>query len=158
MFSGWMGCSIVDATVCLVALQISLVDLLGTVGFSQGVCERYIGHSAGEIVAGHFDGCYSLEATLDIAFFRGTSAAQVAKLQSGAMCVVDELSRENIEIVIEGCRLPLDIACHTGHQQVTQSGADSDLKIIEAELQKVCARVIRLQNESTPLMLRFTPG
>lgn len=126
---------IVDATVCLVAVQIGLVNVLETAGFTRETCDGYVGHSAGEIVAGYFDGCYSLEMTLDIAVLRGRAAADVAAQHPGAMFTVQGLSREDVEDVIERTKNSVDVACHTGQHQVTLSGLESDLMVIKTELE-----------------------
>ena len=127
---------IIDATVCLVSVQICLINLLKMVGFTSSNCDGYIGHSAGEIVAGYFDGCYSLETTLDIAVIRARTAARLAAQNQAAMYVVLGLTRKNIENVIEHIDSSVDIACHTGQYQVTLSGLEADLMSVKMELEK----------------------
>ena len=62
---------VTDAAVALVAVQLCLIDLLKTVGFTRDTCHGFLGHSAGEIAAGYFDECYDRNTALDIAFLRG---------------------------------------------------------------------------------------
>ena len=136
-----------DATVCLVGVQICLVDLLRRAGVTSKTCAGYIGHSAGEIVAGYFDGCYSRQTTLDIAVLRGQAAQRVSDRSSGAMCAVQGLSREQIEHEIRSSQSAVEVACHTASHQVSVSGKEADVMEFQELLdtRHPHARVTRLR-------------
>ena len=126
--------SALDATVCLVGMQICLVDLLRRAGITSDTCSGCIGHSSGEIVAGYFDGCYSRELTLDIAVLRGRAAQRVSDDGLGVMCAVQGLTREEIELEIRRLQSAVEVACHTGSHQLSISGAESDVSAFQESL------------------------
>jgi malonyl CoA-acyl carrier protein transacylase len=69
------------------ALQIALVDLLGSVGVSPAAV---VGHSSGEIAAAYAYGALSAGEAMAIAYFKGLCTADLAQIQQpvGAMIAV----------------------------------------------------------------------
>ena len=126
---------VVDAAVDLVAVQLCLIDLLKTVGLTRDQCDGFVGHSLGEVAAGYFDEAYDRNTALQIALLRGRMSAAVARRQPGAMCVVQGISREQVEELInkmkEETETSVEVACHTGPVQVTLSGTVSDLEVVK---------------------------
>jgi nucleoside-diphosphate-sugar epimerase/NADPH:quinone reductase-like Zn-dependent oxidoreductase/3-oxoacyl-(acyl-carrier-protein) synthase/malonyl CoA-acyl carrier protein transacylase/arylamine N-acetyltransferase len=133
---GWPMQNIVDAGLALVAVQLCLIDLLKTVGMTRDKCDGFVGHSLGEVAAGYFDECYDRNTALDIALLRSRMASDVAGRGPGAMCVVEGISREKVEELINEMREEgsPEVACHTGTLQVTLSGTVSELQAVKNAL------------------------
>lgn len=110
------------------ALQIALVDLLASVGISATAT---IGHSSGEIAAAYALGTLSILESMQIAYFRGICAAELARKGelSGTMVAVklsenDARTYINQVAEIHGSQ-GIDVACINSQKSVTISG-DSD--------------------------------
>ncbi|KAL1521938.1 hypothetical protein AB1Y20_021586 [Prymnesium parvum] len=121
-----------DATICLVGVQVCLVGLLRQAGVTSASCAGWIGYSSGEIAAGYFDGCYSLQTTLDIAVLRGRAAVRASSYHEGSMCAVHGLSREQIDDEIRSSMRDVEVACHTAERQISVSGVASEMAAFEA--------------------------
>ncbi|THC88803.1 hypothetical protein EYZ11_011749 [Aspergillus tanneri] len=131
------------------ALQIALVDLLDSVGISPAAV---IGHSSGEIAAAYTLGALSIVESMEIAYFRGVCAAELARKRepAGAMVAV-KLSERNSRIYIDevsrihGCQR-INVACINSPKSVTISGDTSHVETLIGLLDdnKIFARKLKV--------------
>lgn len=114
------------------ALQIALVDLLKSWNITP---VAVLGHSSGEIAAAYATGMLSLESACRVAYHRGRLAGKLAISSSGAMMSVN-ISEEALPAYIEKVTLEINvhIACVNSPQNITISGEESDMDILQTYL------------------------
>lgn len=131
------------------ALQIALVELLGTFNISPDVV---VGHSSGEIAAAYAAGALSLRSACKVAYHRGRLAQQVAaasalKQQPGAMMSVNlsESEAESYLTKVSPARGRVSVACINSPTNVTLSGDEMAIDQLQVGLEKdgVFARKLR---------------
>ena len=119
------------------ALQLGLVDYLSALGVMP---TAVVGHSSGEIAAAYCSGAVSRRTALQIAFFRGKLAADLAQRQTRAGCMlVVGLGLEDVALYLKRVtsKVPntcLGVACINSPNSVTISGDRSSVEMIEAML------------------------
>ncbi|KAE9365744.1 BcPKS1, polyketide synthase [Stipitochalara longipes BDJ] len=120
------------------ALQIGLVELLKSVGIQPSVV---VAHSSGEIAAAYAAGGLSLESACKVSYYRGlvAGALRAASSQSpGAMMSVN-LAEAEVDSYLKTIKdLPnpqkVTVACINSPLNVTISGSEADLDIIQRQL------------------------
>ncbi|KAL7923395.1 polyketide synthase-like protein [Trichoderma austrokoningii] len=127
------------------ALQIALVDLLG----SFGVQPSYVfGHSSGEIAAAYASGAISRYDAWKIAYYRGIAAASLPvrapKLVGGMMVV--GMSAEEASAYLAKANKSAQVACVNSPRSVTISGQADAIKDIASELRqkKIFTKVLNV--------------
>ncbi|OIW29210.1 hypothetical protein CONLIGDRAFT_715584 [Coniochaeta ligniaria NRRL 30616] len=118
------------------ALQIALVDLLGSWGVRPW---RVAGHSSGEIAAAYATGALSLEAAMEVAYFRGLLAPEIRKLgYKGSMLAVglseEETLREIEALGGEEVKGKACVACVNSPRSTTVSGDTAALTELQTAL------------------------
>ena len=119
-------------------LQIALVDLLQAAGV---VPRAVVGHSMGEMAAAYCIGAISRRCAFKLAYYRGVFFTQIPKrslICCGMLAV--GLSAVSIQPYFERVRaltanFNLSLACINSPQNVTVSGEDVQLKLLQDELQ-----------------------
>ncbi|CAG7826501.1 unnamed protein product [Allacma fusca] len=112
--------NVLTAFVGIAAIQVGLVDMLGSLGISP---DGIIGHSVGELGCAYADGCFTAEQTVLAAYARGKAILE-SKLPLGGMAAVG-LTWEEAKV-----QCPADIypACHNSKDSVSVSGPAGSIK------------------------------
>ncbi|MCG6968909.1 MAG: acyltransferase domain-containing protein, partial [Gammaproteobacteria bacterium] len=128
--------SVTEIFVSLTAIQIALVDLMGSLGIRA---DGMIGHSVGEIACGYADGGLSAEQAILAAYWRGQCVLDTPEV-AGKMAVVP-MDWESAGVI---CPQQVDRACHNSADSVTLSGnARAIDKLVEELLaQDIDARTV----------------
>lgn len=116
------------------AIQVALVDLLGTLGIKP---TAVAGHSSGEIAAAYAAGILIREDAWKLAFYRGQCAAAVKTVDPslrGRMLAVG-LSRSDAQELLSLAKPnTVSVACINSPQLVTLSGDEDSILAIKTEL------------------------
>lgn len=101
-----------------------LVDILHSIGIEP---DGIIGHSVGELACAYADGCFTMEQTLLIMYWRSRALSEI-EVPAGAMVAVGLSWEETQKRLPEG----VIAACHNSADSVTISGLkDITLKFAE---------------------------
>ncbi|ELT99721.1 hypothetical protein CAPTEDRAFT_89190 [Capitella teleta] len=106
--------STLNSFICIVAIQIALVDVLRELGIQP---DGLVGHSVGELGCGYADGGLTAEEAILAAYWRG-QCIQEANLPPGGMAAVGMTWEETKRRCPEG----VVAACHNSEDTVTISG------------------------------------
>ncbi|KAI9927532.1 hypothetical protein MW887_003150 [Aspergillus wentii] len=131
------------------ALQIALVDLLHSIGLQPAAV---IGHSSGEIGAAYALGALSIKEAMQIAYFRGVCAGELARIgeQHGAMVAVglsEEQTQVYIDQIADACNhRGTAVACINSQKSVTVSGDADQVEMLRAllEADNIFARKLKI--------------
>ncbi|XP_015587765.1 fatty acid synthase [Cephus cinctus] len=129
--------NVLNSFVSIAAIQVSLVDVLSSVGIQP---DGIVGHSVGELGCAYADGTFTPEQTVLAAYWRGKSILE-SQLSPGGMAAVG-LSWEE---VTRRCPADISPACHNSSDSVTISGPVESIKKFVAELQKeeIFAKIVK---------------
>ncbi|KAI9151993.1 Highly reducing polyketide synthase VdtX [Paramyrothecium foliicola] len=112
---------------CLAALQITLVDLLRSLGAAP---DAVVGHSSGETVAAYASGAITAEEAMAIAYHRGQITPQLKASHTGGMCAVS-LGRSDVEPHLQSGVI---IGCENSPFSVTLSGDANVLQKVMVDI------------------------
>jgi fatty acid synthase len=127
--TGWSDA--LDSTLTLIAIELSLIELIRSFGIGKDQIGAFLGHSAGEITCSYLDGLTTLEETMKIAHARGFIANQTG--DQGMMASIG-LSKEEMEQILKekGYADKVVVACINSPRNVTISGLkEAVLEIVE---------------------------
>lgn len=119
--------NIVNSLVCIVAIQLALVDVLTSLKIKP---EGLIGHSIGELSCAYADGTITLEQAVLIAYFYGKSIIETHKT-IGAMAIVG-LSFEETQKV---CPSEVTLVADNASDSTTVSGPIDCIRNFVAQMQ-----------------------
>ncbi|KAL4745177.1 hypothetical protein BDW72DRAFT_198893 [Aspergillus terricola var. indicus] len=121
------------------ALQLSLVDLLASIGVRASVI---VGHSSGEIAAAYAIGALDRRSALGVAYHRGRLSSLLARdnIHAGGMISVG-LSETDIEPYLETVKtefkeLDISVGCINSPRNVTITGGEKQIDYIQGLLEK----------------------
>lgn len=117
------------------ALQVALVDLIGTCGI---VPQYVVGHSSGEIAAAYAASAIGSQQAWALAYFRGLHAVRISRKHphiNGGMISV-AMSAEEAEKYLLKVSSAVQVACINSSTSVTLSGDRYSIHLIAADLAK----------------------
>lgn len=125
------------------ALQIALVDLLGSYGIKP---LTVVGHSSGEIAAAYASGILSQESALEVAYYRGfvSSICRRSMSSKGAMLAVGLGSDEVEGLLSQISTGKISIACVNSLSSTTVSGDEEGINELQHLLNSKSVRNRRL--------------
>lgn len=117
------------------ALQVALVDLIGTCGI---VPQYVVGHSSGEIAAAYAASAIGSQQAWALAYFRGLHAVRISKkhphVKGGMISVA--MSAEEAEKYLLKVSDAVQVACINSSTSVTLSGDREGIHLIATDLAK----------------------